>query len=117
MNPNESGPGVTTPRPATSTISATAKQLDHQQGNRSDASAVVFGWLLRAVLGAIYDRVMVRSCCWCGFAHLHYVPVGTGTTVRIVRSPRCAPHRSYVVEITRVVPAVVVPGRRLGGAA
>jgi hypothetical protein len=115
MTANASGPGVAIPRPAT-TITAPTK-AQHPESNPPGRLPVVFAWQLRAVAGATFDRVMVRACCWCGFAHLHYVPVGSRLE-QIVRSPRCARHRHYAIEIVDVIPAAAVPGqRRRAGAA
>ena len=73
--------------------------------------------LLLAVAGALFDRLLVRSCVYCGCAHLHYLPVG-GETSGIVRAPRCRPSRRYVVEVVDVlpVPATVAGQRRRVGA-
>lgn len=112
MSPNESGPEVTTPGPATSKISTATKQLDHQHDSRSAALPVVFGTLLLAMPGAVFDRVIIKSCCFCGYAHIAHVPVGIGRATSIVRPPRCAPWRRYEIAVVDVVPAVAVPGQR-----
>jgi hypothetical protein len=91
MTRNASGPRVAVPEPAISTINAATKQHDQDQ---RIAVAVVYGVLLIAMPGAVFDRVMVKSCRWCQYVHLHHIAVGSRTTP-IVRSPRCAPHRRY----------------------
>ena len=86
------------------------------QGQRSalDRIPAVAATLLRAAGGAQFDRLLVRACPWCQHAHVHYVSPGEADSV--VRSPRCAPHRSYAVEVSGVLPASApVAGRRRAG--
>jgi hypothetical protein len=93
---------------------ATSKQ--HRQSNQDNTCPVVFATLLLATTGAVFDRLLVKSCVWCQFAHVHHAPVGLRHTP-LVRSPRCSPHRRYAIEITSVVPASTIPGQRRRGAA
>ena len=78
---------------------------------------MVAALLLLATGGALFDRLLVRRCCWCGHAHLHYLPAGSATSTSIERAPRCRPHRRYLIEVTDVLPAAVVAGQRRRGAA
>lgn len=80
-----------------------------KQPSRLQDSAEVFGTRLLAAGDAHFDRVLVRRCCWCGRAHIHIAFEGPRPTIE--RSPSCAKHRTYVVTITDVVPAVPEPAR------
>ena len=86
-----------------------------RQSSGADGSAVVAAVLLLAAGGALFDRLLVRRCCWCQHAHLHYLPVGAGRS-SVERAPRCRPHRRYLVEITDVLPVALVSGSRRGAA-
>lgn len=92
--------------PATST-----QQQDHPDRTPPAWLVTVLAALLRAAAGATFDRLLVRRCCWCGYSHVHHVPVGAPLD-GIVRSPRCAPWRRYRVEVVDVVPPAAVAGQR-----
>lgn len=103
MTRNADGPGTAIPGTATTT-SATGKGLSQEQRSADSTVPVVFGVLLVAVAGALCDRILVRSCCWCGCAHVHYVQAGGDTTV-LERAPRCRPRWRYQIRVTSVLPA------------
>lgn len=102
MNQARKSRGV--PTPALRTAHA-ARANQHSTPRATIVPAV----LLRASAGATLDRLLVRSCCWCRFAHVHHVPVGADLG-SLLRSPRCAPHRTYRVEVVDVVPAAASTG-------
>lgn len=114
-------PGTTNRGPAQAPvvekIATATKPHDLDQPSCRDRLPVVRAVLLLAVAGALYDRLLVRTCCWCGYAHLHYLPVG-GETSGIVRAPRCRPSRRYSVEVVDVLPVALVGGglRKRGAA-
>lgn len=102
MNQNESGPGVTIPRPATSTISAT--QHDRDQRNRSMPVGVGI-WhppAGRRQLGV----VIVDSCPMCRHLHLHRA-MAVATADGCIRTGSCG--AEYRLR--------VLPAQRVGGAA
>ena len=96
-------------------IAALTKAQDHGQVTPPRHGIEVYGRLWLSPPGAAYDRLTVDTCPWCPFPMHHVVPVGA--TGPIVRSPRCAPWRSYVVTVVGVVPASASAGTREKGAA
>lgn len=89
-----------------------APQQDGQwRGQRSAPTALVVAYavLLLAAPGLRHDWLVVWRCPWCGSAHRHLL--FDSTTRNVERSPSCARHRTYRVEITSVVPASASTGR------
>ena len=73
--------------------------------------------VLLAGPGAIFDRLLLRSCT-CGYAHVFHVPAGAWRRELVVRTPRCHPRRPHRIEVVDVLPAAAVAGqRRRAGAA
>lgn len=95
-----------------------ANRISASHGKHATATLpVVYATLLLAMPGAAFDRLLVKRCVWCAYCHVHHLPVGAARVRPLLRSPRCAPHRRYSVEVTAVLPAAAVPGSRRRGAA
>lgn len=105
MNPETRNGGP--PAPVPEKISATTTRPDPGQGNRSAAVLTAFALAILAGPGTVFDGILVPRCpLACGYAHRHYVPAGTWRQGPVVRSPRCAPSRTYEITVTAVLPDV-----------
>lgn len=71
--------------------------------NHNGELPVVFAVLYRAAGTATYDWLLVRCCPFCQHAHRHVRFERDAETIE--RSPSCAPHRSYRVKVSDIVPA------------
>jgi ribosomal protein L37E len=98
---------------ATSRIRPTTPQQDDQraQSTASIDPVVVFGTEHLPSGNAQFPRVEV-TCRRCGFTHFHIKYEVDAST--IVRSPACARHTEYTIEIVNVKPTAVE--RRRGAA-
>lgn len=97
---NGNGRRDTTPTAAANTSPALTKQA-HPEPTAQVAPMALPGteWLAS---GNAYSRVSV-TCSRCGHTHFH-VKFEVNAT-RIVRSPACAKHTEYEIEIVTVVPS------------
>lgn len=79
----------------------------HQQADRPDRSAptalVAPATLYRRSGRAQHDWLVARCPLGTGHVHRHVLYEANATVIE--RSPSCAPHRKYMVRVTRVVPA------------
>jgi hypothetical protein len=102
MTENDDGPGVTTPRPVTTTQNAAHQHPDRRTRSLPVASATRH----RRSGRARFPRDAAR-CPLCGFTHWH-VPFEGASSYK--RSPACRPWTVYTVQVVRLVPDAVVVG-------
>ena len=93
------------PQPAANTSNpATARSPQVPRQPTVDADLpVVPALMMLAPPDAVFDRLVVWRCEWCPFGHVHHLPIGSGESP-ILRSPGCAPHRQYSVEVVCIMP-------------
>lgn len=107
MSQKSSGGAGHPDTPATTIHTAAARPpQDRPQRSAELGLPIVFGTRFLAAGAAAYDWVVVRSCCYCGFAHRHTWFERSAEAIE--RAPSCRPHASYQVRVSDVVPAAGV---------
>jgi ribosomal protein L37E len=112
MSPGTRNGGPQPGTAAATEIATAAKPQDHPDRTAGLDLVVVFGTEHLPSGDAHFPRIEV-ACKRCGFTHFHIKYEVDAST--IVRSPACARHTEYTIEIVNVKPTAVE--RRRAGAA